>query len=61
MLGFADGFELLMCEKHCILGSFQSPVKKIHRHTWVGFEPMTFAILEQMSYQLDSGLVVSVV
>ena len=36
-----------MCQ-HCILSTFPSPVKKYHRHIiWVGFDPTTFAILQQ--------------
>ncbi len=35
----------------CTLGTFQGSVRKIHGHiTQVGFGPMTFAILEQMTY-----------
>ena len=34
--------------QHCILSTYQSSVKKIHRLiTRVGFEPTTFASLEQ--------------
>ncbi len=40
-----------MCIKHCVLSTFTIQVK-LHRHnTPVGFELMTFAVLEQISYQ----------
>ena len=40
----------LQCIKHCILNTFQSSVKKIHRRiTYVGFDSTTFALPEQMS------------
>ena len=39
-----------ICIKHCILNTFQSSVKTINIQTlWVGLEPQTFALLEQMS------------
>ncbi len=40
-----------MCIKHCMLSAFPSSVNKNPQAiTRVGFEPTTFALLEQMSY-----------
>ncbi len=53
LFGFTNTPCTLMCVKHSIISTFPpSPVKiKIHRQiTWVGFEPTTFVILQQMSY-----------
>ncbi len=46
-----------MCIKLCILSTLPSSVKKIHKQiTRVGFEPTTFALLEQKSYHLTTEL-----
>ena len=47
MYPYSDVYVKHCIMKHCILGTFVSSVKKIYRHsTWVGFEPMLFAILD---------------